>query len=267
MTPREEAVPPVAVPACLLPLVQDYQWGRDLVGEAGASVHRLHAAGRPTLYLKAGTGAAAEGVADEMARLAWLRDRLPVPTIRHFTWTPDAAWLLTTAMPGRTAYQEMEDAPARRAETVSALAGFLRRVHSLPADECPFNAAHPLRLARARARMAAGEVDEGDFGDDHRGWSAKRVWEEMIALLPFPPDPAVTHGDFSLDNILMDKGVVTGVVDVGLVGVADRYQDLAILAECLTEFDEGWDAALFRAYGVDRDERKRRFHLCLDEFF
>jgi len=32
----------------------------------------------------------------------------------------------------------------------------------------------------------------------------------------------VTHGDLSLDNILLQEGKVVGVIDVARVGIADR---------------------------------------------
>ncbi|CAG2182059.1 unnamed protein product [Oppiella nova] len=40
-----------------------------------------------------------------MVRLNWLTEFMPLPTIKHFIRTPDDAWLLTTAIPGKTAFQ------------------------------------------------------------------------------------------------------------------------------------------------------------------
>lgn len=265
---REKPARAPRLPAGLAEMVDGYRWRRDTVGEAGAAVYRLHAAGRPTLYLKRGRGAGARDVADEAARMAWLGRHIDVPQVVHFTATPGAVWLLMGAVPGRTAHQVLEAEPERRPETVAAIAAWLRRLHALPVETCPFNSAHPLRLAHAWDRMQAGEVDESDFCDEHFGWPAERVWERMTGLLPLAPDPVVTHGDFSLDNILLADGRVTGCIDLGRVGVADRYQDLAILWSCLGEFDASLGERLFATYGVDTpDRRKIAFHLCLDEFF
>lgn len=265
---REIAATPPSCPASIAEAVRGYAWARDTVGESGGAVYRLHAAGRETLYLKHGSGEVAADIAGEMARLTWLGRYLSVPALRRFELSPDEAWLLMTAMPGRTAFQLLEEEPARRRETVTAIVAYLRALHALPAAECPFNSAHPLRLAAARRRMAAGVVDTSDFGEEHHGWTAERLWDHMAAMLPFDPDPVVTHGDFSLDNILIQDGRVTGCIDLGRVGVADRYQDLAILWDCLGEFDESLRAVMFGAYGMAApDRRKIDFHLCLDEFF
>ncbi|MCY3126397.1 hypothetical protein ECE26_17640, partial [Acinetobacter baumannii] len=37
-------------------------------------------------------------------------------------------------------------------------------------------------------------------------------------------------------NLIFDEGKLIGCIDVGRVGIADRYQDLAILWNCLGEF-------------------------------
>lgn len=87
-------------------------------------------------------------------------------------------------------------------------------------------------------------------------------------LLPFSPDSVVTHGDFSLDNLIFDEGKLIGCIDVGRVGIADRYQDLAILWNCLGEFSPSLQKRLFQKYGIDNpDMNKLQFHLMLDEFF
>lgn len=266
---REVAAEAPALPPSLAAQLAGRTWRRSLVGQAGASVYRLHRPGVADLYLKRGTGAAANTVVDEMSRLRWLAGTLPVPTLVHFECTVNEAWLLTSAIPGRTAYQWLVDHSERATQIVTALACFMARMHALPVQQCPFNADHSLRLADARRRIDAGLVDETDFDEAREGWTAEDVWQEMTRLLPLSPDPVVSHGDFSLDNILLDaEERVTGLIDLGRVGIADRYQDLAILWNCLGEFGPNAQRQLFTAYGIATpDERRLAFHLCLDECF
>ncbi len=271
------------------------EWHRNLVGEAGATVHRLHRQGAPDLYLKHADadGDAALAITEEFARLQWLSGRWPVPAIEHFEATPrdpsareasdgsdgsGKTWLLTRALPGRTAYEWLSDQPEHAPEIVAAIGRFLRRLHELPAFTCPFNARHELQLDLARQRLDAGLIDADDFDDERAGWTPQQVWEALQASLPLAEDPVVSHGDFSLDNLLMSaEGDVVGVIDLGRVGIADRYRDLAILSNCLDEFDPALRQTFFSAYGIGEpdapvglktlDERKLAFHLLLDECF
>lgn len=272
-SPRE--IPSLApdLPPSLATRLVGVDWHRNLVGEAGASVHRLHRAGEPDRHLKHGDGDAAVAIAEEFARLQWLQDRWPVPALLHFEATADRCWLLTRTLPGRTTYEWLADHPERAPEIAAAIGRFLRRLHELPRATCPFNAGHGLQLDHARRRLEAGLIDADDFDDERQGWSPEQVWDALNALLPLAEDPVVSHGDFSLDNLLMeaDEGgalAVTGVIDLGRAGIADRYRDLAILANCLDEFDGDLRDAFFTAYGLDTpDTRKLDFHLLLDECF
>jgi aminoglycoside 3'-phosphotransferase-1 len=229
-TDREEECAAVAAPPGMAGDVAGYAWARDGVGESGGAVYRLHGkAGAPDLFLKHGVGAVADDVTDEMVRLRWLGAYLPVPAVVCFDRTAGEAWLLMTAMPGRTAWQLLAADPDAGPAIVDALAAFLRRLHAIPASECPFNSDHAYRLGLARRRIDAGLVEIDDFDEERVGWTAERVWAAMQRLLPIVPDPVVTHGDFSLDNLLIENGAVIGCIDVGRAGIADRYQDLAIL--------------------------------------
>lgn len=265
----EEACAAIPLPESMYASVVGYRWARDTVGESGGAVYRLHGkVGAPDLFLKHGEGTVASDITDEMVRLRWLASNIPVPTVENFVATQDKAWLLMTALPGQTAYQLMAAQPEARMGIVDALAAFLRRLHAVPISECPFNSDYGYRLARARERIDAGLVEEDDFDDEREGWTAEQVWDAMQRLLPLPSDPVVTHGDFSLDNILILDGKVVGCIDFGKLGIADRYQDLAILWNCLQEFDEPLQSRLLEQYGINQvDERKIRFHLLLDEMF
>ncbi|CAA9250879.1 MAG: Aminoglycoside 3'-phosphotransferase _ APH(3')-I [uncultured Chloroflexia bacterium] len=84
----------------------------------------------------------------------------------------------------------------------------------------------------------------------------------------FHSHQVVAHGDFSLDNLLVVNSEVIGCIDVGKLGVADRYQDIAILWNGLGEFGEPIRNRLLTAYGIPHPDRgKLQFHLLLDELF
>ncbi|EKM6407086.1 MULTISPECIES: APH(3')-I family aminoglycoside O-phosphotransferase [Pseudomonadota] len=266
---REVNCVAMPVPAGLSEEVKGYSWARNNVGESGGVVYRLYGkAGAPDLFLKHGRDTVANDLVDEMVRLRWMANHIAVPTVTHFVSTTDEAWLLMTALAGETAYQALEARPEERTTIVDALADFLRTLHAIPISECPFTSDHSYRLGLARKRIDAGLVEEDDFDEEREGWTAEQVWQEMHRHLPFMADQVVTHGDFSLDNLLMVDGVVIGCIDAGRVGIADRYQDLAILWNCLGEFDEALQDRFFARYGVPKpDPSKLLFHLMLDELF
>ena len=266
---REEACRAVTVPGSMSSAVAGYAWARDRVGESGGAVYRLHGKpGAPDLYPKHGRHAVADAIGDEAARLRWLAGRLPAPAVVHFDRTADEAWLLMTAVPGRTAYQLLQADPAQHDIVVDALARFLQRLHAIPTSACPFNSDHDYRLGLARSRIEAGMVDEGDFDQERAGWTAQQVLDAMQVLLPLAPDPVVTHGDYSLDNFLIVDGEVAGCIDAGRVGIADRYQDLAIAWNCLGEFGGALQERFLQTYGItEPDWRKLEFYLMLDELF
>ena len=97
---------------------------------------------------------------------------------------------------------------------------------------------------------------------------AEQVLVALEAHLPLAFERVVTHGDFTLDNTLMLDGRVTGCIDVGRVGTADPWQDLALLWNTLAEFVCPLQQVVLRAYGIaEPDERQLGFHLCRDESF
>lgn len=211
---------------------------------------------------------AAADVREESSRLTWLGRHVPVPDVRGCVSAPEEAWLLMSALPGRTAAQVLESNADCRDSVVDALARFLRRLHVVPLQDCPFDSGHLPLLARARARVEAGLVDVDDFDEERWGWTAAQVLEHALSLLPLSVDPVVTHGDYKLENLLMQEGEVIGCIDVGRAGIADRYQDLATLWNCLTDFGAPLQQRLLSSYGVPvLDERKLHFHLVLDELF
>lgn len=239
------------------------------VGESGCEVLRLDDhEGRAVAYLKHSKGALGDAVADEMIRLRWLHARLPVPEIIRFVATYDECWLMTQALAGKSARALLDEYPDDRDLLIDELADFLRLIHALPAIECPFDARLERRLIEGRARIDAGLVSESDFDHEQEGWSAQDVWDAIQTHLPLEPDLVVTHGDFSLDNVLIDCTRIVGCIDVGGLGVADRYQDLAVCWGDLADYGALAQERFLKRYGICEGERgKLRAFRLLNELF
>ncbi len=81
----------------------------------------------------------------------------------------------------------------------------------------------------------------------------------------------LTHGDFCLPNIILERNKVTGLIDLGRAGVADRYQDIALILRSLTSemnpnFNDCSDI-FAQEYGIDLEPDKLEYYQMLDEFF
>ena len=179
---------------------------------------------RASLVLKWSPAGREVALADERARLDWAGRYHAVPRVLDAGETDDgeggvAEWMLTAALPGDSAVSDRWRAEPRTA--VRAIGTGLRRLHdALPVAECPF----------------VGPRLDGEPGIEH---------------------PVVAHGDACAPNTLLDDdGRFLAHVDLGALGVADRWSDLAIASLSLGwNYGPGWDAELYDAYGIEPDER------------
>ena len=72
------------------------------------------------------------------------------------------------------------------------------------------------------------------------------------------------HGDYCLPNALLERDEVTGFVDLGELGVADRYRDLAIATWSVTwNLGPGFESCFLDAYDAPLDPERIRFYRLL----
>jgi kanamycin kinase len=178
-------------------------------------------------------------LAGEAARLKWARRYVVVPEVLGAGEGPPQAggapWLHTAGLPGRSAVDPWW--LARPSAAARAIGAGLRRLHdALPVDECPFEWSVTSRLAELPARRRAG------------------------LEAPPPVDRLVVcHGDACAPNTLIDDGgTCSGHVDLGDLGVADRWADLAVAMLSLGwNYGPGqWEQELLDAYGVAEDSAR-----------
>ena len=205
----------------------------------------------------------AAGISAEAARLLWAAAFVVVPHVIDHHRDATGAWLATTRIPGESAISDRWKADP--ATAVRAIGEGLRSLHErLPTATCPFSWSAAERVADARRRAATGELDPRRWDPIHR---SLRLETALALAADIPPVDAlvVCHGDTCPPNtILTEDGRCTGHVDLGTLGLADRWADLAV-ATWSTEWNygPGWEQALLDAYGIRPDPERSSYYRLL----
>ncbi|MGO7331995.1 APH(3')-II family aminoglycoside O-phosphotransferase [Rhizobium leguminosarum] len=244
-----------------------YRFERDALGRSAASVFRLEALGLPTLYLKVEQAGPFVELADEAARLRWLQTSgLPCPDVIAEDSDGVHNRLLISALPGSDLTSASALTPPARVEL---LAIALLDLHRLPIASCPFDHRLERRVAAAKARMQAGIVDETDFDETRVGKSAEALFAELESGKPSREDLVVIHGDACLPNFVASEEGFSGYIDCSRLGVADRYQDIALACRSIAHnFGEALVQPFLDRYGMPAtDPARLAYYQLLDEFF
>lgn len=202
----------------------------------------------------------------EAERLRWAVRFTVVPRVLDVGSDETGSWMVTAGLPGRTAVDDFWKRDP--ATAVRAVGAGLRAMHDeLPTVDCPFSWAADERVATARARAAAGHTDPANWHEDLRHFAPV---ERALRVLAEPP-PAdrlvVCHGDACAPNTLIgDDGTWSGHVDLGTLGVADRWADLAVATWSTTwNYGPGWEEPLLDAYGIEADPERITYYRLLWE--
>ncbi|WP_337063176.1 aminoglycoside 3'-phosphotransferase [Kineococcus sp. G2] len=233
---------PLPVPAVVRRIAGPAAVSAVWLNQVGGTTFRLAGGGPGGVdrFCKWAPAGAPLDLAAEAERSAWAAAFTPVPRVLAHGVETDGSWLLTAALPGESAVSPRW--LARPDVAVPALARGLRALHErLPVDSCPFDWSVPHRLARA-------------VGD-------------VTRLGPAPPvDVAVVcHGDACAPNTLLgEDGEPVAHVDLGGLGVADRWADLAVATMSLGwNYGPGWEEVFLDAYGVAADPVRTAYYRAL----
>jgi kanamycin kinase len=192
-------------------------------------------------YIKYGPRNRETTMSGEAARLRWAGRFTPVPTVLEEGGDAAHEWLVIAALPGASAVAPRWIADASTA--VRAIGAGLRALHdALPVAECPFEWSVPSRMENAALRGI-------------------RVPDALRE--PPPVDRLVVcHGDACAPNTLIsDDGRWSGHVDLGALGAADRWADIAVAAMSTGwNYGPGWEDTLVEAYGVAADPVRMAYY-------
>ncbi|WP_030607773.1 APH(3'') family aminoglycoside O-phosphotransferase [Streptomyces sclerotialus] len=247
-------------------------WLPVTAGESGAAVFRSADAGR---YAKCVPAADAADLEAERDRVVWLGDEgVPGPQVLDWYTNDVGACLVTSAVRGVPADQ-LPAADLRA--SWERIADAVRRLHEVPVRRCPFRRDLDTMVAVAHDVVARDAVNLEFLPVEQQHTPAAELLARLVPQVARrreqeAADTVVCHGDLCLPNIVLDPQTleVSGFIDLGRLGLADRYADLALLLANARETwpDEGRartaDAAFAERYGIALDHDRLRFYLHLD---
>jgi kanamycin kinase len=256
---RRSATPPEAVRKIAISRQVRLVWENEdaLTFEVGAGPDRCFAKWAPA-------GSPLD-LAAEAARMTWAVAYTPVPRVLDLAADGEGSWLVTAALPGHNAVSQRWLADPRAA--VTAIGKGLRAMHdAMPVTRCPFSWMAQDRIAAAQRAAAAGRLDTSDWAPEHSELGIEGALAQ-VQHVPPADELVVCHGDACAPNTLIaDDGRWSGHVDLGDLGVADRWADLAIATwSAGWNYGPGWEHGLLDAYGIEPDAERTRYYRLLWE--
>lgn len=222
-----------------------------------------------------------EEAENEYRMMQYLQGKLPVPYVYAYEISDGKSYMLMSKCAGQmSCCHEYMNNPAALCRL---LADGLKKLWSIDISDCPSDQSLSVKLAQAEYNIENGLVDLDNVEPETFG---ENGFENPAALLQWlyenkpEEEPVLSHGDYCLPNIFGFQGEVTGYIDLGKTGIADKWCDIAIGYRSLLhnysgkynpnacntypDYDE---LLLFRELGIEPDWDKIRYYILLDELF
>ena len=219
------------------------------------------------------SGTAPDSV-NEWRVMEYLAGKLPVPEVLCRESADGREYVIMSRLDGEMSCAEryLDDVPT----LVKGLVEGLKMLWSVPLPEGLTDFSLENELDDAEKRLDS--IDWTEKPDELKAEfpAAGDLLHWLRANKP-EEDRVLSHGDYCLPNLFLENGRVSGFLDLGHCGIADRYRDISLGLKSLKNnlggvfggpVREGYDPALlFDTLGMTPDDEKLRYYLLLDELW
>lgn len=192
------------------------------IGCSNTNVYKIEKAGK-SYFLKVGTKPA---LTKEYASLIWLDGKLSVPKCLYFCNDGEKEYLLTSEMAGEMSCSD--DNYDRPEATIKLLAKAIKELQKVNILECPFRSDLTYKLGLAEYNVTNNLLKDAPSSEIGRKLQEYDKILDYLKNNKFEEELVFSHGDTSLPNIFLSDNKVSGFIDVGECGVADKWFDIAI---------------------------------------
>ena len=211
--------------------------------------------------------------ANEYHMLTWMQGRAPVPRIIAAAQADGKRWMLTNRMPGQYLCTDTILDDQHRLAQLCAEA--LRTLWSADIADCPTRRTLDEKFREIEAGLRGGWITPEQAGDPtiydvtSGGFASPAALFDYLVKHRPEEDLVLSHGDLCLPNIFADEKGLTGFIDVGWAGIADRWVDIekclwsmwanttGVFGGKARPFDR---QLLFNALSMQPDEEKLRYY-------
>lgn len=211
---------------------------------------------------------------NEWRVMEYLRGKLPVPEVLCRESAGGREYVVMSRLDGEMSCAEryLDDVPT----LAKGLAEGLTMLWSVPVTDALTDFSLDSELHDAESRLDA--IDWTGKSDELKAQfpTARDLLNWLRANKPHE-DRVLSHGDYCLPNLFLKNGNVSGFLDLGHCGKADRYRDISLGLKSLKNnlggvfggpVREGYDPdLLFEALNLTPDNEKLRYYLLLDELW
>ena len=214
--------------------------------------------------------------ANEYKMMRWLQGKLPVPEIIAADCVDGMRYLLMRRIEGKV----LCDATILDNQDFLAqlVAEGLRMHWSVDISDCPTNRTLDEKFREIDTGLRQGIITrEQAYQAETYGpggfESPEKLFDWLVKNRP-QEEPVLTHGDFCLPNFFTTGHHLSGVIDLGCAGIADRWVDIERAVWSMwanttgqfggkrREFDR---KRLFDVLGMQPDDEKLRYYSLLSE--
>lgn len=220
------------------------------IGESSASVYRMEI-GSGVIYLKLDCGKEHRNVFVEAENAVWMRSCCSVPDVLAASTSAVGSWMITAELTGVSMRSALKvaDGPGQRA-LIRLYARAVRGLHATDVSglEVPRWGTREL-LERANLRVQEELFDFRSFSIANEGMWPEALMQGLASRAPTAARIALTHGDCSTDNVIIEPDGRVGYIDLARAGLGDPARDVAVACACLREFGGDAEAYFLREYG------------------
>lgn len=157
---------------------------------------------------------------EEYERLKWIEGKLNTPKAYYYNETDNIKYLIMEYKKG---------APSFKFDDIGYKLGkALKQIHQVNIENCPFNKYSPEQLLSNFLDKLDSIYPE--IQDNYKDETKETVIEFMKENIP--TDKVLTHGDYSMPNILINNDEIS-FIDLGELGISTKYLDIYYLMKSL----------------------------------
>lgn len=202
----------------------------------------------------------------EQKVLQWLQKRLLVPKFIAQCRENGEDYLLMTKIVGEMGFSEKY--LKEPLKLVSLLAEGIKILHSVDISDCPFDCTLKNTLKFVGKRVEKNQVNMSKWKESTQFNTPKELYEYLVANQP-EEELVFSHGDYCLPNVFFDNEKVTGFIDLGNAGIADKWEDIS---SCIRSLEinlksKEYTNIFLECINIKPDYEKINYYSLLNELY